>query len=246
MALPPHLMNLQQKLNSMNLPKMPINNQQNIPENNSDNIISKNSLTQTSLKREKKQKLPKHMTKKWKTFRKAAGTIWEDPTLDEWPDNDYRIFCGDLGNEVSDQILANAFSKYQSLQKAKVIRDKNTGKSKGYGFVSLLDVNDYIKAMREMNGKYVGNRPIKIKRSNWKDRSLMYSKSKVLTVKFKRKKNKLNKKKANSINQNISNNANNCNSIPLAYNNVNSMQMLNPTTSTNVMNSSHNIMNINQ
>ena len=100
--------------------------------------------------------------------------------------------------------------------------------------------------MREMNGKYVGNRPIKIKRSNWKDRSLMYSKSKVLTVKFKRKKNKLNKKKANSINQNISNNANNCNSIPLAYNNVNSMQMGNPTTSTNVMNSSHNIMNINQ
>ena len=111
MALPPHLMNLQQKLNSMNLPKMPINNQQNIPENKSDNIISKNSLTQTSLKREKKQKLPKHMTKKWKTFRKAAGTIWEDPTLDEWPDNDYRIFCGDLGNEVSDQILATEIPK---------------------------------------------------------------------------------------------------------------------------------------
>lgn len=246
MALPPHLLNLQQKLNSMNLPKMP-NNYQNIPEDKPDTTTSKNSLTQNSLKREKKQKIPKKMTKKWKTFRKAAGTIWEDPTLDEWPDNDYRIFCGDLGNEVSDQILANAFSKYQSLQKAKVIRDKNTGKSKGYGFVSLLDVNDYIKAMREMNGKYVGNRPIKIKRSTWKDRSLMYSKSKVLTVKFKKKKNKLNKNKANSVNQNITNNAhNNNNVIPLAYTNINAMPVINPITTIDNMNPPQNIMNMNQ
>ncbi|KAL5468848.1 hypothetical protein EMCRGX_G029971 [Ephydatia muelleri] len=30
--------------------------------------------------------------------------VWEDPTLDEWDPNDFRIFCGDLGNDVNDAI----------------------------------------------------------------------------------------------------------------------------------------------
>ena len=190
MVLPPHLLNLQEKLTAMNLPKMPIQSSPPKTETQTEpqTTQSKNTF---HIKNEKHSFSNTKFNKKWKTLRKAAGVIWEDTTLDEWPDNDYRIFCGDLGNEVSDQILANAFSKYQSLKKAKVIRDKNTGKSKGYGFVSLLDVNDYISAMREMNGKYVGNRPIKIKRSTWKDRSILYSKSKIETVKFKKKKQKL-------------------------------------------------------
>lgn len=55
----------------------------------------------------------------------------------QWDPNDYRIFCGDLGNEVSDELLAKAFRKYSSFQKAKVVRDGRTNRSKGYGFVSF-------------------------------------------------------------------------------------------------------------
>ncbi len=91
--------------------------------------------------------------------------------MDEWPDNDYRIFCGDLGNEVNDEVLANAFKKYPSFAKAKIIRDKKTLKSKGFGFVSILNQDDYVRAMREMQGKYVGNRPIRLKRSDWQKKS---------------------------------------------------------------------------
>jgi RNA recognition motif-containing protein len=72
-------------------------------------------------------------------LRKAAGKEWEDPTLEDWPDNDFRIFCGDLGNEVNDDILANSFKKYPSFVKARVIKDKKTLKSKGYGFISLTN-----------------------------------------------------------------------------------------------------------
>ncbi|KAM3842521.1 RNA-binding protein 42 [Diretmus argenteus] len=107
-----------------------------------------------------------------KCIRTAAGTCWEDQSLLEWDSDDFRIFCGDLGNEVNDDILARAFSRYPSFLKAKVVRDKRTGKTKGYGFVSFKDPNDYVRAMREMNGKYVGSRPIKLRKSMWKDRNM--------------------------------------------------------------------------
>ena len=166
----------------------------------------KNSLDESETEEEKekteeeqnlkviKNKLSKReekMNNNWRIYRKGAGIIWQDESLNEWPENDYRIFVGDLGNEVNDQVLANAFIKYPSFAKAKVIRNKITGKTKGYGFVSVTDVNDYIKIMREMNGKYVGNRPIRLKRSTWKDRSVKYSTSKMPDAVFiKKKRNK--------------------------------------------------------
>lgn len=112
-----------------------------------------------------------------------------------------RVFCGDLGNEVTDEVLANAFRKFKSFQKARVVRDKRTLKTKGYGeyvvrgtfwsqnvrrrlwnaglcssmwtssgFVSFSDPADMLRALKEMNFKYVGNRPIRVLRSKWKDR----------------------------------------------------------------------------
>ncbi|KAJ4834160.1 hypothetical protein Tsubulata_008144 [Turnera subulata] len=110
-------------------------------------------------------------TKKKAVPRKAAGQAWEDPTLAEWPENDYRLFCGDLGNEVNDDVLSKAFSRFPSFNMARVVRDKRTGKTKGYGFVSFSNPSDLAAAVKEMNGKYVGNRPIKLKKSNWKDRT---------------------------------------------------------------------------
>ncbi|KAA0184998.1 RNA binding protein 42 [Fasciolopsis buskii] len=91
--------------------------------------------------------------RKKKFIRVAAGTTWEDPTLAEWDPNDFRIFCGDLGNEVTDDTLTRAFNRYTSFQKARVVRDKRTGRSRGYGFVSFSDPADFTRAMREMNGK---------------------------------------------------------------------------------------------
>jgi RNA recognition motif-containing protein len=106
-----------------------------------------------------------------KNKRKAAGETWEDPALAEWPDNDYRIFVGDLGNEVNDDVLTKAFSQFPSFFKARVVYDKKTNKSKGYGFVGFTNAQDYVDALQQVDGKYIGNRPCKLRRSNWRSRN---------------------------------------------------------------------------
>lgn len=103
--------------------------------------------------------------------RRAAGLTWEDPSLAEWPENDHRLFCGDLGNEVNDDVLTKAFARFPSFNMARVVRDKRSGKTKGYGFVSFADPSDLAVALKEMSGKYVGNRPIKLCKSKWKERT---------------------------------------------------------------------------
>ena len=79
--------------------------------------------------------------KRTTVLRKGGGKVWEDQTLLEWnPGTFYscllissfansipawfRLFVGDLSNDVSDDVLANAFNKYPSFQKARVIRDR--------------------------------------------------------------------------------------------------------------------------
>ena len=52
---------------------------------------------------------------------------WIDPTMVDWPDDDYRIFAGNLGNEVKDEDLGMAFKKYPSFLKAKVDIEIDTG-----------------------------------------------------------------------------------------------------------------------
>ncbi|KAA6420962.1 hypothetical protein WJX79_005041 [Trebouxia sp. C0005] len=103
--------------------------------------------------------------------RAAAGQKWYDATLSEWAENDFRIFVGDMGNEVNDDILTKAFTKYATFQRAKIVRDKHSNKSKGYGFVSFSDAVEGAKALREMNGKYIGNRPCKLRKSSWEERT---------------------------------------------------------------------------
>ncbi|RFU28916.1 hypothetical protein B7463_g7430, partial [Scytalidium lignicola] len=97
--------------------------------------------------------------------RSGGGTQWTDSTLLEWDPAHFRLFVGNLAGEVTDDSLHKAFSRWRSLQKARVIRDKRTTKSKGYGFVSFSDGDDFFKAAREMQGKYIGSHPVLLRRS---------------------------------------------------------------------------------
>ena len=97
--------------------------------------------------------------------RSGGGQTWQDPSLLEWDPAHFRLFVGNLAGEVTDESLLKAFSKYQSVQKARVVRDKRTTKSKGYGFVSFIDGEEYFQAARDMQGKYIGSHPVLLRKS---------------------------------------------------------------------------------
>ncbi|OQE29244.1 hypothetical protein PENFLA_c004G10606 [Penicillium flavigenum] len=98
-------------------------------------------------------------------IRSGGGETWTDPTLLEWDPSHFRLFVGNLAGEVTDESLLKAFSRYPSVQKARVIREKRTQKSKGYGFVSFSGSDDYFRAGKDMEGKYIGSHPIQLRRA---------------------------------------------------------------------------------
>lgn len=102
--------------------------------------------------------------KKVTVIRKGGGQTWEDNSLLEWDPTQFRIMVGNLAGEVTDDSLAKAFAPY-GVSKARVIRDKRTTKSKGFGFVSFTDGEQGFKAARDMVGKYIGSHPVTIQRS---------------------------------------------------------------------------------
>eukprot|EP01104_Vermistella_antarctica_P002882 TRINITY_DN13083_c0_g1_i1.p1 TRINITY_DN13083_c0_g1~~TRINITY_DN13083_c0_g1_i1.p1 ORF type:complete len:502 (+),score=97.31 TRINITY_DN13083_c0_g1_i1:231-1736(+) len=113
-------------------------------------------------------------------LRTAAGEVWEDKTLADWKEDDFRIFVGNLGNDCTDGVLTEAFQKYPTFLKARIVRSKITGKSKGFGFVSFDDPLEGAAALKTMQGKYVGQRPVKLTRSTWNDRSFTKKKFKTM------------------------------------------------------------------
>lgn len=109
---------------------------------------------------------PQDPNNKKTVIREGGGKKWTDDTLLEWDPSHLRLFVGNLAGEVTDDSLLKAFSRWTSVQKARVIRDKRTSKSKGYGFVAFSDADDFFQAAKEMNGKYIQSHPVVVRKAN--------------------------------------------------------------------------------
>ncbi|OMO76768.1 hypothetical protein CCACVL1_15432 [Corchorus capsularis] len=80
---------------------------------------------------------------------------------DETPD--FTIFVGDLAADVTDYMLQETFrGRFSSVKGAKVVIDRLTGRTKGYGFVRFGDETEHNRAMTEMNGVFCSTRPMRI------------------------------------------------------------------------------------
>uniref|UniRef100_A0A023F4M2 Putative apoptosis-promoting rna-binding protein tia-1/tiar rrm superfamily n=1 Tax=Triatoma infestans TaxID=30076 RepID=A0A023F4M2_TRIIF len=79
----------------------------------------------------------------------------------------HHIFVGDLSPEIETQALREAFAAFGEISDCRVVRDPQTMKSKGYGFVSFVKKAEAESAIAAMNGQWLGNRSI---RTNWATR----------------------------------------------------------------------------
>ncbi|KAK2190289.1 hypothetical protein NP493_79g04003 [Ridgeia piscesae] len=79
----------------------------------------------------------------------------------------YHIFVGDLSPDIETHQLREAFAPFGQISDCKIIRDPQTLKSKGYGFVSFVKKEDAETAIAGMNGQWIGSRAI---RTNWASR----------------------------------------------------------------------------
>jgi len=82
----------------------------------------------------------------------------------------YSLFVGDLGLDVDDLALFDAFcSRYKTVKLAKVIYD-NHGVSKGYGFVHFNNKSEYEAALIEMQNTHIGSKTIRVSTAQQKGR----------------------------------------------------------------------------
>ncbi|XP_061776206.1 cold-inducible RNA-binding protein A-like isoform X2 [Nerophis ophidion] len=73
-----------------------------------------------------------------------------------------KLFVGGLNFTTTEDSLAGAFGKYGAIEKVDVIRDKETGRSRGFGFVKYENVEDAKDALEAMNGKTIDGRNIRV------------------------------------------------------------------------------------
>ena len=72
------------------------------------------------------------------------------------------IFVSNLSFNVQDQDLREFFAEYGEISSAKVILDRNTGRSRGFGFVEMSDDEAARKAIQELDGATVEGRAIRV------------------------------------------------------------------------------------
>lgn len=72
------------------------------------------------------------------------------------------IYVGNLAYEVTDEDLQEAFGAYGQVASARVITDRFSGRSRGFGFVEMSDNSEAEAAIAALNGKEIKGRAITV------------------------------------------------------------------------------------
>ncbi len=79
------------------------------------------------------------------------------------------IYVGNLSWGVSDQDLRELFEAFGQVDRANIIKDRETSRSKGFGFVEMSDDASGQKAIEEIDGKEVDGRNIRVNEARPKE-----------------------------------------------------------------------------
>lgn len=81
------------------------------------------------------------------------------------------LYVGNIPFSMSDEELGEIFNPFGSVSSSRVIRDKYTGRSRGFGFVEMENDDEADKAVGEMNGKAIEGRMIKVSEARPREES---------------------------------------------------------------------------
>lgn len=73
-----------------------------------------------------------------------------------------KIYVGNLSYDVTESDLEQAFGELGAVTSVNILKDKQTGESKGFGFVEMPEVSEGQAAIKELNGKELKGRELKV------------------------------------------------------------------------------------
>jgi len=79
------------------------------------------------------------------------------------------IYVGNLPYQITEDELRDAFTPYGEVTSAKIIMDRDTGRSKGFGFVEMPDSTSATAAIEAMNGQSLQGRDIRVNEARPKE-----------------------------------------------------------------------------
>lgn len=85
-----------------------------------------------------------------------------------------KIFVGGLSWDTDDSGLQRAFETFGPVEDVRVVTDRDTGRSRGFGFVTFSKAGDAAKAIAEMNGRELDGRTIAVNEAQERARSSRY------------------------------------------------------------------------
>ncbi len=72
------------------------------------------------------------------------------------------IYVGNLAYSTTDDQLRSYFEEYGSVDSARVVMDRESGRSKGFGFVEMSNANEANAAIEALNGQEIGGRSLTV------------------------------------------------------------------------------------
>jgi|SRR5581483_11139134 len=72
------------------------------------------------------------------------------------------IFVGNLSYQTTEQELEAAFSNYGAVERASIVRDRETGQPRGFAFVEMTNKDEANRAIQGLDGKDINGRAIKV------------------------------------------------------------------------------------
>ena len=80
-----------------------------------------------------------------------------------------RLYVGNLAFHTTEDTLLAAFTKFGDVSDVKLVIDRETGRSRGFGFVEMPDDNDAKQAIEGMNNKDLGGRTLRVNEARPRD-----------------------------------------------------------------------------